>query len=134
MRSEAEQFIDELREKQRRLSQLFSEAYPVSLTPEEIYQQRQQHGIKKYLPLSELINFIEVIEIVKKVIPTRQLEEFFRYFSFNDSIIELLEQRFHAKVNPGELEDDIYRQNPNRCRSIVELTANSLDSLLHGIV
>lgn len=80
-----------------------------------------------FMPLDVLINFLEIDIIRPTPFTDEKLKEFADHFAFNDEIIALTQHHYQTEVEET-LDDDIYKQNPNRTRSITELTSNAIDS------
>ncbi len=81
----------------------------------------------KYIPLDVLVHFLEIASSFQEKFSIQRLQEFAKYFEFNDSI-RLLCLIDNQTESSGALIDDIYRQNPDSRRSIVELISNSMDA------
>lgn len=80
-----------------------------------------------FISLEDLINFIEVDLIRPQPFSDEQLQAFATHFLINDAIVELTQRLYHAESDDS-LDDDIYKQNPMRSRSITELVSNALDA------
>ena len=85
MKTEIAQFIKELREKYGGRSSFFIEDFLSYLPTQNFSMQqfaalRHQHGMKKYVSLSELINFIEVLEITGDFFWKKKFNHFFFIF------------------------------------------------------
>jgi hypothetical protein len=87
---------------------------------------------EKFILLEELVNFIEIDVIRPDPYPDSRLQEFADHFAIQDEIIELTQKKYQTQID-GTLEDDIYKQNPNRNRSITEAISNAIDSQSHII-
>lgn len=90
-----------------------------------------QHNIihkgKLFIPLDVLINFIEIDSIRPVPYSPEKLQEFADNFPCNDEITALTQVLYHTEVDQS-LDDDIYKQNPNRTRSITEVVSNAIDA------
>ncbi len=80
-----------------------------------------------FIALDELINFLEIDTIRPTPYSDEQLKYFADHFSFRNEITALTQQQYQTEVEET-LDDDIYKQNPHRTRSIIELTSNAIDS------
>jgi signal transduction histidine kinase len=78
----------------------------------------------EFLRLDRLINFLEIDTIRPNSYTAEELELFANHFDFKKQLIDLTR---NTEVDES-LEDDIYRQNPKRTRSITELVSNAIDA------
>jgi hypothetical protein len=88
--------------------------------------------IKKFLPLALLAHFFEIDTIRPEPFSAEKLVEFADSFDFLDEILQLTEDQYNTEID-GTLEDDIYKQNPKRNRSITELVSNAVDAMPESV-
>ncbi|KTD57812.1 ATP-binding protein [Legionella shakespearei] len=87
----------------------------------------------KYIPLDVLVHFLETANSFQEKLSIQRLQEFAQYFELNDSIRRLCLIDNQTELS-GALIDDIYRQNPDSRRSLVELISNSMDAEANRIL
>lgn len=96
-------------------------------------KKRAELNKPKYIPLDVLVHFLETANLFQKKLSIEQLQEFAKYFEFNDAIRNLCLINNQTELS-GALIDDIYRQNPDSRRSLVELVSNSMDAEANTIL
>jgi hypothetical protein len=102
--------------------------------PTKSYKQiRAELNTPKYIPLDVLVHFLEIANSFQEKLSNDQLHEFAQFFELNDHIRRLCLIENQTELS-GSLMDDIYRQNPDSRRSIVELISNSMDADARRVV
>ena len=82
---------------------------------------------RKFFRLDAIINFIEIDSIRRPSFSIEEIAQFFDSSDLETALIDLTQRQYHAEVDES-LEDDIYKQNSKRTRSITELVSNAIDA------